>query len=536
MADQRGRPRGPNYEKNLAKRQAAERRQAEQRAEGKISYLAKALLSQINTQRFAGQYGQKAPVYSYSESQWLHDGVLLRPADRVSFRDLRAISLSNSLIGAIHTVRVDDLSQFAHPYDGECGFDLDMEDMEKQAKGSDKKLIKEAREFFKFMGDKVEGWSARDHYNAVFQFMIRDTLALDRTTFYLDRSRRGPLREIRYLDPATIYQVGQQGFKGNKNVGSVQIINNEYVEEFGHDQILLRHKNRISDVRYRMFGISPAEVSVMEIIAVINALKYNRQRFSNNPPPGFFSVQGSVSEEVLNALQLQWEDMWTNNENNFRFPMMSSEHEVKYTPLNIHSDIAFEKLMQWLSTFVLACHGMDQAELGLRLMGSSSLSEGSMDGRMQSSMTRAKRALLAYFASIYNDLIEIDTRYKGLVFVFRGIDPEDEDKTIERQSKLVKSTQTVDEIRAQQDLPTLGEEFKKRYNLSDEEFEKVKFAGAVIEDPTWSQLAGGMIGQLSNPQEPEGAPDEVDDDFFDDSLLLDDETEEEPSEEDDTAA
>lgn len=493
-----GRPRGPNYEKNLQKRlRYQERRkilkaepiqgsQSTEWKESRLYHLTKSLYGLINSEKYAG----KKPVYSHQDVGLLNQGVILRSPYRPSYQDLRNASYSVSLLGAIHTIRTDDMGHFF----GKEHFGFDMEDEEESSTDEDKELIKEAQKFFHFMGDKVEGWSTRDRLPAVGQMMIRDTLCIDKVAFELRKNSFGKLCEIKYLDPATIFRVDpEHGYKGDKTVTHVQIVDNKVVCTFGPGEILVRHKNQLSDIRYRDTGLSPAEVCITELAGIINALKYNRERFSNNPPPGFMSVRGHVDEAVMERLNMQWNNLWSGNENNFEIPIIGSEEEIHWTPLNIQNDMAFDKLLQWLSTFALATHGMDQAELGLRLMGSQGLSEGSMDGRISHSMTRSKKAMLSFFSSVFNDIKEMVPKFEPITQVFWGIDEKDEDKEQDRRDKRVKSIQTIDEIRAELDLPTLGEEIRDRYGLDEEGYEKVKMAGAQILEPNWTQIGAQTV-------------------------------------------
>ena len=223
---------------------------------------------------------QKKPIYTDEEMQFLSDGVLLRSADRVSFSDLRRASYSTSIIGAIHKIRIDDMSRFSNIVISKNkkseGFGFQMEDEEKETTSKDKELIKNSCKFFQLMGDRSEGWSKRDKLGVVFEMMIRDTLAIDGTAFFLVKNQLGQLKEIRYLDPATINAVDPvKGYRGDNRIGYVQIVNNNVKEVFTHDEIILKNQYHLSDVRMRGFGLSPTETCIMELVAMLNLLKYN---------------------------------------------------------------------------------------------------------------------------------------------------------------------------------------------------------------------------------------------------------------------
>ncbi|MCB1306465.1 MAG: hypothetical protein KDK37_19380, partial [Leptospiraceae bacterium] len=228
----------------------------------------------------------------------------------------------------------------------------------------------------------------------------------------------------------------------------------------------------------------------------------------------FLYVPGAMPQDVLDDLQVQWENMFSNNQNNHRFPILTADApDLKWTSLNSMTEMAFEKLMQWVTTFTLAAHGMDQAELGLRLMGSQTFSEGSMDGRINSAMTRAKKALLAYFSDVCNDIKETVDQFNPTLFTFKGVEVDDEDKKLDRDQKLVKSIEFQDEVRVRRGMPTMGESLAKIYNLPPEDAEKVKFAGAFVLEPTWNQTGAQIVSQVSGG---DGAQGGEQTDLFDD--------------------
>lgn len=513
-----GRPRGSNYEKNLKKRQAYEQKLVQKSSlnagehreqlvktisNEKLIEVVKGLVP-IDVNKF-NEYGGRKPVYHDDEMQMINDGVMLRAPNRIPYDDLRAASWSNSLIGAIHKIRVDDLTRFGEivvstSNKNKEGFSFELEDEEADPSEQEKALIKDACKFFKFMGDKIEGWSRRDKLKTVFEMMIRDTLSIDGVAFYLVRNALGRLIEIKYLDPGTIFPVDPtKGYRGDKRIGYVQIVNNNIREIFAHEEIVWKHQNHISDVRMRSHGFSPTEACAVELVGVINALKFNRDRFnSRNPPQGILSLDGDVSEEAMESLQMQWANMFAGNQNNWRIPIIATPGgDVKYINLNTINDMTFDKLLQWLSSLVLAAHGMDQAELGMKLQASGQLSEASPDARIAHSMTRSKKAMLSFFSDVFNELKEHQPAFDGIKQVFYGIDPADQDREFEQEQKAIKSFMMVDEIRAKYDLKPLGDTFIKLYKIPEDKQEDVKRLGGMILDATFNQYAQSVLQGLA---------------------------------------
>lgn len=236
-------------------------------------------------------------------------------------------------------------------------------------------------------------------------------------------------------------------------------------------------------------------------------MSHNRQKFSNNPPTGFISYKGHASAETLTALHEQWQALWSDNRNAHEFPILGGEGDITWQPLGQTSDLDFDRLMQWLTTFVLAAHSMDQLELGLRLLYSgNNLGEANAEGRIFFASQRAKRATLAYYADIFNIIKLFVSEYDRVIYYFRGVDPDDKDATIDRAEKETRSMRLVDEVRRENDLPTVAEEMRDLYDLSDDEFEKIRFAGAYINNNQHLTFTGPMLRELLPMEIPEPSP------------------------------
>jgi hypothetical protein len=75
--------------------------------------------------------------------------------------------------------------------------------------------------------------------------------------------------------------------------------------------------------------------------------------------------------------------------------------------------------------------------------------------------------MLSFFSDIFNELKEHVEELDGYRHLFKGIDEEDEDKKLDREDKMVRTTHFIDEIRARRDEPTLAESMKKLYINGD---------------------------------------------------------------------
>ncbi|EMN92731.1 hypothetical protein LEP1GSC110_0094, partial [Leptospira interrogans serovar Medanensis str. UT053] len=275
-----GRPRGNNYEKNLAIRLKSNTNIQPTKVNEHLIHLAKSFFNQVNSENIEG----RKPVYNHDQINQIRDGVLLRPPFRIPVSQLRNASYGTSIISAIHTIRIDELSRYAK-LNKKKGLWFRTENEEDEITDEIQEKIKNCSKFFERMGDLTEGWMNRDNFSSVFEMMIRDTLTFDSISFYLVYNSLGKLVEIKYLDPATIFQVEKEkGYKGDRSISFVQIIDDRVVEVFNENEILLLHKNHISDISIRGFGLSPLEACILDLVGVIRSLKFNRDTFTRQHP------------------------------------------------------------------------------------------------------------------------------------------------------------------------------------------------------------------------------------------------------------
>ena len=186
-------------------------RQLEEFSQSHIATLTKTLYSMIDIQK-QDMRAKRNVVYNFETDRLTSDGVIMRPHWRPAFQELRKATYTNSLIGAIIKIRVDDISPYFETRkttkaELREGFAFTTEDELAEPSEQDLEAFKNASEFFKIMGEKCFGWETRDRLKAVGQMMTRDILSIDSLCFFLVKNVFGKVIEMRYLDPATIFPV-----------------------------------------------------------------------------------------------------------------------------------------------------------------------------------------------------------------------------------------------------------------------------------------------------------------------------------------
>ena len=84
-------------------------RQIEEFSQSHIATLTKTLYSMIDIQK-QDMRAKRQVVYNFDDDKLTSEGVIMRPHWRPAFQELRKATYTNSLIGAIIKIRIDDIS------------------------------------------------------------------------------------------------------------------------------------------------------------------------------------------------------------------------------------------------------------------------------------------------------------------------------------------------------------------------------------------------------------------------------------------
>ncbi|EMO25405.1 phage portal-like protein [Leptospira interrogans serovar Bataviae str. HAI135] len=349
------------------------------------------------------------------------------------------------------------------------------------------------------MGDKsLPTWRERERLGEVLEMATRDTLAIDTVAYQRTYNRRNELIDITYLDPATIFRVDpKKGYKGDRTITHVQMIRNQVVEVYEAGRIVLRHKNNISDVRFRGFGISPIESCILEIMSLIFVIKHNADRFnSRNPPRALITSEGNIQKADQERLELEWENAYYGNRSGFRLPMLFGAGKIQVHNLEVNDDFEFDKLLQMSASLICARYGIDPAQIGLKLNQSATLSEPSVDGRQHFARDRSHGSLMAFHRDCLNEAHDPqdDSLYK---LIFNGVKVDESSKKADLYDKQFKTFRTLDDILKAEDKPTmqeLADSYKTNGVISDDQAKKFAQMGMLIGNPYFAAEFSKILG------------------------------------------
>lgn len=246
----------------------------------------------------------------------------------------------------------------------------------------------------------------------------------------------------------------------NDDYKYVQVVRGRIVRAFTPDELAIGMANPTTDIYANGYSVSELEILVGMVSAHIFTENYNRAYFTQGfSAKGILHIKAPLNRRKLETVRVQWQHMIKGNRNSFQTPIMSGMDDVKWIPLTqSHSDMEFNNWMNYLIKIICAVYQIDPFEIGFGMKEEGG-SGGGLGGdnskeKTESSKTKGFVPMLRFLQSYLNSNIisRMDPDYE-LEFV--GIDEESKLATLNRQKEEVKFKKTVNEIRAEDDLPPI---------------------------------------------------------------------------------
>jgi len=397
---------------------------------------------------------------------------------------------------AIEQTRITQVSSFATPQvdKRDPGFEIKLRDEKATPSKEDTRRMTQLTDWMLQTGST---WGpGRDDFKTYLRKLTRDSLELDQACTEVVRNRKGIPAEFYCLDGATIRLAdvppGAETSSEPDTVKYVQVYDEIIIAEFSPQDLVFGVRNPRSDIRVNGYGYSEIEMLISVVTASLWAYEYNRKFFSQGTSAkGILNMKGSVPDAKMDSFRRQWQMMLSGVANAFRTPFTNVD-DLQWINLSQNNrDMEYSAWMDWLIKVTCAVMQFDPAEINFAYGNAGQTSQmfaTPVDQKLKQSKDRGLRPLLDDFAQWINvNLIwRLDPRYK-LVFV--GLDAKSADQAVDLGKKKVTFIQTVDELRAEDDLPPLPDG-----------------KGECLLDPTWLQFAAAK-DQANQPQQgPMGEP------------------------------
>jgi HK97 family phage portal protein len=434
----------------------------------------------------------------------------------LTYNLLYSMSVKNSVVGAVINTRINQVSSFTKPsrYNTDnLGFQIRLRDPNATPTDEQMQIISALELFIEHCGYNKD--NDRDDFDTFIRKVVRDSLTYDQLTFEILRDRRGRPAEFLATDASTIRAASEnfeyESYMGgsapgkNQEVKFVQVIDGTVQAWFTAKELAFGVRNPRTSIYLQPYGFSELEQLITQITSHLYAEEYNSKFFSQGgTTKGIINLKqdpnGVMNSEQLESFKRQWRAQVTGLTGAWKTPVLQVPNGIEYINVSqSNREMEFEKWMNYLINIVCAVYQIDPAEVNFPNNGGvagngGSVFEGSNEAKLKNSKDKGLRPLLRFLESMINKHI-ISEFSDDYVFNFVGIDDKTEEEQIELDMKKVKSYKTINELRAEKGLDSLGEE------------------GDVILDASWmnykSQMAMQAGAQGGN----------VGEDFFDDSNM-----------------
>ena len=240
----------------------------------------------------------------------------------------------------------------------------------------------------------------------------------------------------------------------------VQVIRGKIERAYTEDELKVGMRNLSTDIYANGYSISELELLVSLVSSHLNTEAYNQLYFTQGfSAKGILHLKSPINKRKLDTVRQQWQHMLKGSKNSFQTPIFAGTDEVKWIPLTQnHNDIGFQNWLNYLIKMICAIYQIDPVEIGIGMKEEGG-SGGGLNGdntseKIQLSKDKGLKPFLRFISNFINKNVidSIDNRFK-LEFV--GLDDESKHGTLERQEKEVKFKKTINEIRAEDNLPPI---------------------------------------------------------------------------------
>jgi len=426
-----------------------------------------------------------------------------RPSS-VTYGTLKAMCWKMPIVQAIIKTRIDQMSSFCQPaknrYD--LGFKIKTRESEKEPTKAEREWATQMSTLIMRTGvtDNPRG---RNTFETFIKKIMWDSLVYDQFAFEIVPNRKGEPVEWYAVDASTIRLADSASTyldeDLDKAVRYVQIYDGMVIAEYTQEELCFGVRNPRTDIRLFGYGTSELEMLITVVTAMLFGWEYNVNMFrQGTAQKGLLNFKGAIPEKSLRQFRRMWYMMLSGVENSWRTPITNAEDLQWINMQNSAKDMEYAAWYDFLIKIACAMFTMDPVEVNFKYGNvgqKGALAESSNREKVTESKERGLRPLLRKVETCINQYI-IWPINENFEFQFYGLDAGTKSEVADLNTKLVKSTRTVDELRAEDDLPPLPDG-----------------KGEVILDPTWLQYAqskeaaaGGQMPGAEGGAPEEGAP------------------------------
>lgn len=408
--------------------------------------------------------------------------------DQLGYKD-RASSLSYDLqrtlvyrvpvLQAVIHTRVNQIAAFCRPqkHKFEPGYRVALRDEEARPTAADRRFMVELERAILSTGVRKDARTA-DNFETFIRKIAYDSLTIDQCGFEVLKGRDGRPSQMYAVDGASLRLANSYYVRGGDErlelPRVLQMINEAPVATFDWTEMAWGVRNPRTDLQQHGYGVSEVEMLLVVLTDTINSLNHNRKFFEN----------GVASQGILNIA----DEDWTRDQlqefrsefvrsvvgprNAWRTPMTNAKKLEWISFMQSNRDMEFSSWVDFLIKLIAAIYQMDPIEVNFKYGAGNqkSVFESGNKAKLVESRDKGLRPLLKFLADLI-DMYFVRPINEEFKFTFVGLDSQTPKELADLNTQRVRSIYTIDEVRAENDLPPLPDNM-----------------GALIMDANWLAL------------------------------------------------
>lgn len=239
----------------------------------------------------------------------------------------------------------------------------------------------------------------------------------------------------------------------------VQVVRGNIQRAFTESELAVGMRNPVTDIYANGYSLSEMEMLIPTITSHLFTENYYRSFYTNGfSAKGILHIEAPISQRKLETIRLQWKHMVSGGKNSFQTPIMAGMKKIEWIPLNNSADPEKENLwMNYLIKAMCSVYQIDPKEIGFGIRDEGTgggLSGDDTKEKLKQSKAKGLVPLLRFIENFINkeiiDLIDPDYELE-----FVGVTDESGQEALNRQKEEIKFKKTVNEIRAEENLPPI---------------------------------------------------------------------------------
>ena len=377
------------------------------------------------------------------------------------------------VIGAMIQNRVNQVAAFANVQRSRygLGFEVALKDVRKNPTDGDRKRALEIEKMLMEAG----GRHGPGGFEPFLRMITRDSFTYDQVNFEVlsTAGRSGNFKPAGFVpvDPSTIRRAKptlpeiEKGRYNPDRASYVQVVDDKIVNEFAYNEMAFGVRRPRSNLFVQGYGYPELEELIKVITNLLNAETYNAVNFTNGVHAStILTLKSRMDSRAFTSFKRDIMSMMIGPRNAKRTPIIQLDparefgEDLKAVSLGqSNRDMEYSAWVNWLLKIAAAVFQIDPAEIGFvygNEGGGSMLNQRGPQERIAHSQDKGLRPLLRAISSWINHWI-VEPYDENFMFRFVGFDSLSEFHKVDLDVKRIRSYMTINEIRAEHDLPPL---------------------------------------------------------------------------------